>query len=65
MTEGKTKIEQLPINRNPIPTREEFHRYATDILSEADFCTNYPTGYTIDKTAKSIAWTLTTGTRKL
>ena len=39
------------------PSREEFHRYAVDILSDADFCTDYPTGYTISKIASSLRWT--------
>lgn len=40
-----------------IPSREEFHRYASDILSNADFCTDYPAGYVAQKIASSIRWT--------
>ena len=44
-----------PGNNNlKIPSREEFHRYASDTLSEADFCTDYPTSYTVDKMSSSI-----------
>lgn len=40
-----------------IPSREEFHRYASDILSNIDFCTDYPAGYLIKKIDDSIRWT--------
>lgn len=43
-----------------IPTREEFHRYASNTLSESDFCTDYPgiSGYQINKVDSAIRWTL-------
>ena len=41
-----------------IPSREEFHRYASNELSLGDFCTNYSSGYQIDKVAKAIRWTI-------
>ena len=41
----------------PIPTREEFHRFASNELSEGDFCTNYSSGYQVNKVASAIAWT--------
>lgn len=54
-----------PGNHNlKIPSREEFHRYASDILSEADFCTDYPTGYTVNKIASSLRWTLNNSKQK-
>lgn len=40
-----------------IPTREEFHTYASNLISEGDFCTNYSSGYQIDKVASAIKWT--------
>lgn len=42
-----------------VPTREEFHRYASNIISINDFGTDYPTfpGYNIDLAASSIKWT--------
>lgn len=43
-----------------IPTREEFHRYASNTLSESDFCTDYPglPSYQVNKTASAIRWTI-------
>lgn len=41
-----------------IPTREEFHRYASNELSLGDFCTNHPSGYQIERVAQSIRWTI-------
>lgn len=43
---------------NTIPSREEFNRYASNLLSEGDFCTNYPSGYQVNRVAESISWTL-------
>ena len=57
MTETHTHYT-TPGNHNlRIPSREEFHRYASDTLSEADFCTDYPTEYTVNKIASSLRWT--------
>ena len=56
----KTKNYTQKHNTLHIPTREEFHRYASNTLSKEDFCTDYP-GYVacqIDKVASSIRWTL-------
>ena len=37
----------IPNNGNlKIPSREEFHRYAMNILYESCFCTDHPTDYT-------------------
>lgn len=45
----------VPNNGNlRIPSKEEFHKYTSNILSDSDFCTEYPTGYTIDAIANSI-----------
>ena len=47
-----------PGNHNlKIPSRQEFHRYATNLLSESDFCTDYPSEHTINKIASSLRWT--------
>ena len=45
----------------PIPTREEFHRYTSNLLTEADFCTNYPcdAGFQTNRVANAISWTYT------
>lgn len=40
-----------------IPTYEEFHRFASNVLSENDFCTNYNSGTQVHKVAKSLRWT--------
>ena len=56
----KTKNYTQKHNTLHIPTREEFHRYAFNTLSEEDFCTDYHgyTGYQINKIASSIRWTV-------
>lgn len=47
-----------PGNHNlKVPSREEFHKNASNLLLEADFCTEYPTGYTVNKIASSLRWT--------
>lgn len=55
-TENYTKKH----NTLHIPSREEFHRYASNTLSEADFCTDYPgrEGCQINKTSSAIRWTI-------
>lgn len=54
-----------PGNHNlKVPSREEFHRYASDLLFDADFCTDYPTGYTVDKVASSLRWTISNSRHK-
>lgn len=47
-------------NTLTIPTREEFHRYAQDVLNINDFCTDYPceSYYHVNKIASSIRWTI-------
>lgn len=54
-----------PHNRAPLPSRQEQHRYASDVLSERDFCTEYPglPGIKVSKIASSLRWTL--GTEKM
>ena len=42
----------------PFQTREEQHRYASNLLTLQDFSTEYPTGYHINKVASSIEWTI-------
>lgn len=41
----------------PLYSREELHRYASNILSESDFCTDYPSGWQIEQCASSLSWT--------
>ena len=38
--------------------REDLHRYASNELSEGDFCTNHPSGYQVNKVDKAIRWTI-------
>ena len=42
-----------------IPSREEFHRYTSNVLSLHDFETDYPTfpSHNIDAAESSIGWT--------
>lgn len=64
MTETQSHYT-TPGNHNlRIPSREEFHRYASDTLSEADFCTDYPTDYTVDKISSSLRWTINNSKQK-
>lgn len=54
------KTENKKHNTLHIPTREEFHRYASNLLSESDFCTDY-SGYPdvqASKVEAAIKWTL-------
>lgn len=46
-------------NKPCIPTREEFHRYASNVLSDSDFCTDFPgyPYYQVNKVASSLKWT--------
>lgn len=39
------------------PSREEFHRYASNLLTEADFCT-YSPGNAVNKAANALRWTV-------
>lgn len=58
MTETRSHY-MTPGNHNlRIPSREEFHRYATDLLTEFDFCTDYPNGHMVGKIASSLRWTI-------
>ena len=44
---------------NPMPTRPELHRYASNLLTEADFCTDYPSfeGFQTNRVVGAIEWT--------
>lgn len=42
-----------------IPSREEFHRYASNLLCESDFDTDYPSGFQIERVSSAISWTYT------
>ena len=42
-----------------IPSREEFHRYASNQLCESDFDTDYPSGFQVERVASAISWTYT------
>lgn len=39
-----------------IPNREEFHRYASNLLAEGDFCTEHSSGYQISRVANALDW---------
>ena len=56
----KTKNYTQKHNTLHIPTREEFHRYASNVINEEDFCTDYPgrAGYKVNVTASALRWTV-------
>ena len=41
----------------PIPSREEFHRYASNKLTDGDFCTDYSSGYQVSRVSQALDWT--------
>lgn len=51
-----TTNAQFPHNQSRLPSREELHRYPSNLISLADFDTTRPTGHAIDKTANAIRW---------
>ena len=46
-------------NKLRIPSREEFHRYASNQLCESDFDTDYPSGFQVERVSSAISWTYT------
>lgn len=56
----KTKNYTQKHNTLHIPTREEFHRYASNTLTESDFCTDYHgiPGIQINRVDSAIRWTM-------
>lgn len=53
MSRNKPKNQTLPI-----PTREEFHKFASNRLSQGDFSTACPSiGVQISKVSSAIGWT--------
>lgn len=56
MTE--TQSYTIPGSHNvQIPTKEEFHRYAMNLLHEEDFSTSYPSEHVAQNIASSFRWT--------
>lgn len=47
-----------------IPSRDEFHRFASNLLSESDFCTDYPSRIQVERTANAISWTYSNKKRR-
>lgn len=41
-----------------IPSREEFHRYASNTISISDFETGHTSGIQVEKVVSSIIWTI-------
>ncbi|MBQ4523370.1 MAG: hypothetical protein IJA10_10555 [Lachnospiraceae bacterium] len=59
-TTNKSSNSSIEIKRtkpSPTPTRKEFHKYASNELSEGDFCTNHPSGYQVSRVAHALNWT--------
>lgn len=44
-------------NRLRIPSRKEFHRYASNLLCQSDFDTDYPSGFQVARVTSAISWT--------
>lgn len=59
MTTKKNSKKEPSKTNLYIPSRTEFHRYASNILSVCDFDTDYPSGYQSDKVYSAISWTKT------
>ena len=57
-------VNPLSNNNLRIPSREEFHRYASNKLAYGDFCTDYSSGYQTSKVAQSIDWTIKNAKKK-
>jgi hypothetical protein len=47
----------------PILTREEFHRYVGNTISDSDFNTDHTNGFQIEKVASAIKWTIKNSTQ--
>ena len=41
---------------NPIPTRDEFHKYTSNLISISDFETDHSNGIQVEKVLSSINW---------
>lgn len=57
-------VNPLSNDNLKIPTREEFHRYASNILAEGDFCTEYSSGYQVSRVAQALNWTIKNNSNK-
>ena len=58
MTETQTHYITPGSYNLKIPSRNDFHHFASDILSEASFVTDHPNGHVIENIAASLRWTL-------
>ena len=60
MTTNKNYYTGRNYDDTPIPSCEEFHRYASNLLTTADFCTDKPsyTGFQTNRVNNAIKWTL-------
>lgn len=54
---GTINTQSRNYNTLHIPSTEEFHRYAQNLLNETDFCTYYPSGEEARKISSSLRWT--------
>lgn len=57
-------VNPLSNNNLRIPSREEFHRYASNKLTDGDFCTDYSSGYQVSRVAQALDWTRKNCTKK-
>ena len=42
----------------PIPSREEFHRYTSNLITESDFDTDHTNKVQVEKVDSAIKWTI-------
>ena len=64
MTETQSHYATPGSHNLKTPSRDEFHRYASDLLSETDFCTDYHAGYIAGKIGSALRWTINNSKQK-
>lgn len=56
MTEAISHYTTPGSHNLKIPSRDEFHRFAMNKLTQADFMDDKPTGFVIDRISQSTHW---------
>jgi hypothetical protein len=64
MTKQSTPYITPGSNNLHIPSRSEFLRLTSNLLTTSDFCTDYSSGYAIDKVSSAIRWTYSNEKRR-
>ena len=57
MTETQTKYTTPGTHNLQIPSIEEFHRYANNLITDGDFDATHPSGNQIGKVDSALRWT--------